>query len=109
MQQQYLQNPEILACFINSLSRERFHRYLRAAEQGAIEAISLYLWNIRVSQSLYVYLQSWEICLRNRIDTFLRWKHGEDWPYASRFLRNLKGDDRRRLTEAIERQKQNRG
>lgn len=75
-----------------------------------MDAIQLYQWNAKISQSLYIYLQSWEICLRNKINEFLIWKYKESWPYErDRAVRNLKGDDRRRLSETILRQERDRG
>lgn len=61
------------------------------------------------SPSPYIYLQAWEICLRNKINDFLTWKYNEGWPYENdRAVRNLKGDDRRRLSETILRQERDR-
>lgn len=62
-----------------------------------------------LSQSLYTYVQAWEVCLRNKLDVFFTWKFGQNWPYNPRFVRNLGNNDRRRLREAIERQEKDRG
>lgn len=98
-------NSDFAALFKRSLSAPRFGTYLSAADNDDANAINLYQWNSRISQSFYIYLQSWEICLRNKLNAFLIWKYNEGWPYESnRVLRNMKGDDRRRLQETISRQ-----
>ena len=110
MQESFVDKPELIAMFKKSLSAPRFGTYLIAAQGNEIKAIELYQWNALVAQSLYIYLQSWEVCLRNKIADFLIWKYKEAWPYdQKRALRNLKRDDKRRLDEAIVRQERNRG
>lgn len=92
-----------------SLSAPRFVRYLDATGFDDRQALALYQWNALLSQSLYIYIQCWEICLRNKLDSFLRWKYTEKWPYdTTRFVRNLAGNDKKRLAETISRQKSQR-
>lgn len=103
-------SPEIVNSMKASLSAPRFSRYLSECGGNEEHALRLYQWNSLVSQSLYVYMQSWEVCLRNKLNDFLCWKYNASWPYdASRAVRNLKSDDQRRLTETIRRQQQARG
>ena len=94
----------------DSLSHARFAGYLASASGDENGAMELYRWNALIAQSLYVYLQCWEITFRNRSDSFLRWKFGaNDWPYDTRrTIRNLARDEQRRLTEAVYRQERKR-
>lgn len=109
MQQIFEGEPELRADFIDLLSRERFARYLQEARGDEAEAVALYCWNMRVAQSLYIYLQCWEIALRNRLNAFLSWKYGANWPYDERrFGRNLTKNDERRLAETRSRQERER-
>jgi len=95
--------------FKKSLSDPRFGTYLSATKGDEIEAIKLYQWNSKVSQSLYIYLQAWEVTLRNKVNEFLTWKYKETWPYDHiRAVRNFKSDDQRRLAETITRQERDR-
>ena len=109
MQEEFNSNPVLVAQFKQSLSAPRFSRYLREAKGDEIRAVALYQWNSKISQSLYIYLQTWEICLRNRVNDFLIWKYGVDWPLDSqRFIRQLKKNDKARVLEAVERQRRER-
>lgn len=62
-----------------ALSLERFGRYLDWAEGERPRAISLYTLNTRVSESLYVPLQTLEVVLRNRIHSVMATDRGEAW------------------------------
>ena len=108
--QDFLALPdEIVKSMVKSLSAPRFGRYLATCGDVERDALVLYQWNALVSQSLYVYIQCWEVCLRNKLNEFLTWKYNEAWPYDdARAVRNLKGDDQRRLREAKERQERER-
>ncbi|HZG28506.1 MAG TPA: Abi family protein [Ensifer sp.] len=109
MQEIFGQNVKTRRDFISLISRERFARYLAASNGDEAEAIKLYCWNMRIAQSLYVYLQCWEVALRNRFNGFLSWKYKSNWPYdEARFVRNLTSDDKRRLTETKSRQERDR-
>jgi hypothetical protein len=102
-------SPEIVNSMKASLSPARFGRYLATCGNDEDYAMRLYQWNSLVSQSLYIYSQAWEVCLRNKLNNFLCWKYNEAWPYDSgRAVRNLKGDAQRRLRETIERQERDR-
>ncbi len=91
-----------------ALSEPRFARYLHASDGNISAALRLYLWNSKLSESLYIPLQMWEVALRNKLHTFLCWKFSLDWPRDERALRQLTRFDRRRVHEAIERQRQRR-
>lgn len=93
----------------DSLSQARFARYLATAGGNEASAMELYEWNTLMAQSLYVYLQCWEITFRNKVDSFLRWKFGSEWPYDdNRAVRTLTNDEKRRLNETKTRQAQQR-
>ncbi len=110
MQDFSAQFPEIVNSMKKSLSAPRFGGYKAACSGDEEKALALYQWNSLISQSFYVYIQSWEICLRNKLNDFLTWKYTEGWPYETqRAVRNLKGDDQRRLSETIKRQEVGRG
>lgn len=109
MQEPWANDPEIVASLKRSLSAPRFNRYLVDAKEEEKKALALYQWNVRLSQSLYVYIQCWEVCLRNTLDQFLRWKFSVDWPYDEpRAVRQLKGNDKTRLADARRRQEADR-
>ncbi|MEM5492467.1 hypothetical protein [Hoeflea sp. AS16] len=109
MQDIFKDNPDGRSEFIALASRERFARYLQATNGDEAKAVALYCWNMRIGQSLYVYLHCWEIALRNRCNGFLSWKYNKNWPYDdARFFRNLTTDDKRRLSETKARQERDR-
>lgn len=104
--QDFLDHPlEVVMSMKESLSGPRFRRYLASCDGDELKAMRLYQWNALISQSLYVYLQCWEVCLRNKLNDFLCWKYDEGWPYDDRrAVRNLAGDNQRRLAETKVRQ-----
>lgn len=104
MQATFGENISLLDDFKNSISLPRFLTYKNIANGDELRAIELYQWNARLSQSLYIYLQGWEVCLRNKLNSFLVWKHNSNWPYDDRAVRQLNGNDTRRLREAKSRQ-----
>ena len=109
MQEIFRANPHLVATLKNSLSQSRFQRYIDENNGDEIEAIRLYQWNSMISQAIYIYLQCWEVCLRNKINDFLSWKYGASWPYDGvRAMRIMKADDRKRVSETIIRQERER-
>ena len=110
MQEFSTASPDIVKNMKGSLSAPRFGRYKSSCNGDEAKALKLYQWNSLVSQSLYIYIQCWEVCLRNKLNEFLKWKYSASWPYEeTRAVRNLKGDDKRRLRETKERQERDRG
>lgn len=73
------------------------------------EALLIYHWNSQLAQSLYLPLQSWEISLRNRLNSFLCWKFNSKWPYDPKAIRNFAHSDRDKIEKTISRQRQDRG
>lgn len=109
MQEKFLTNPELTHGFVNSLSQERFSTYRKIAKGDDVRAVKLYKWNSDLCQSLHYSMQCWEICLRNKLNNFLAWKFGHNWPYDEvRAVRQLTNNDRRRVREARERQERDR-
>ncbi len=106
MQRIFADNQEAVKLFRATLSDARFASYLAESNGNEIDAINLYLWNARLSQSMYFPLQTWEIALRNKLNTFMSWKYSSDWPYNSVALRQLTGHENRKLKETIDRQRQ---
>lgn len=95
---------------IRSLSQPRFARYLTATGRDTIRALKLYSWKSQLSKELYIYLQAWEICLRNKLNDFLVHRYGRSWPYDTTGLgRQLTGPDKERLSQARQRQERIRG
>ncbi len=110
LQAPFLPDDAAMAMFIASISPARFARYETACNGDKRKAIDLYFVNAKLSQSLYLNIQTWEIALRNKLSGFLRWKYGPDWPFDPiKLERNLTANDRRRLSDAVERQRQSRG
>jgi len=92
------------------LGKARFKRYLTAYEGDKTAALRLYMWNAQISQAFYLPLQIWEIGLRNKLNDFLCWKYGPDWPSdETRAVRQLKSVDQQTLREASQKQLRLRG
>lgn len=62
-----------------ALSLERFARYVTWAGGDRERALALYTLNTKVSEALYIALQTLEVSLRNRIHTVMAAAHGERW------------------------------
>jgi len=92
----------------NSLSIPRLGKYLNEGKGDLTHALEIYRWNARLSQSLYIYVQAWEVCLRNKLSEFLTWKYNATWPYDPRFTRNLNRNDNTRVRDCISRQESDR-
>jgi Abi-like protein len=109
MQEKFCYEIDAVSQLRDSLSKPRFNTYVKATNGNEIAAIELYEWNMRISQSMYIYLQTWEIVLRNKLNEFLCWKFNADWPYDERrAVRNLAGREKKKLFDAIERQQRER-
>lgn len=110
MQGDWKHSNDLVTSLAASLTSARFARYQEACNGDPLLAVALYEWNARLSQSLYIAIQAWEVTLRNKLDGFLRWKYNSGWPYdLQRARRNFQGHDRRRLEETIQREEKRRG
>jgi len=105
MQAIFLGNEERVKAFRETISEARFSRFLKAADGDLFHAIDLYYWNAQLCQCFYMPLQTWEVSLRNRLNSFLIWKYKHGWPHNEVCLRTLKGNEKRRLEEAKDRQR----
>ena len=109
MQEILADNPQLLKDLKSSISEPRLNRYVNMSNGDEEKAILLYQWNSQLSQSLYIYLQGWEVCLRNKLNFFLIWKYGKNRPYdQDRFVRQLTREDKKRLSKSIKRQEADR-
>jgi hypothetical protein len=91
-------DPATLAAFKQSTSPARFSTYLAATRHDELKALELYFWNVRLAGELMFVLQTFEVCLRNRLNEYLTSRFGPRWPGDPRALRQLTAHDRRRLT-----------
>jgi hypothetical protein len=109
MQAPTIDTPPKIAQFRVILSEPRFSRYLGDASGNEQAAVNLYHWNSELSKALYPSLQMWEIALRNKLNTFLCWKFGNNWPFdATRALRQLRSSEVLKVKEAVDRQRRQR-
>ncbi len=65
--------------FEKALSPERLKRYLDACNNDTRKAMTLYRYNLRLSQEMFTILSCFEVTLRNAIDLRLRLSLGDDW------------------------------
>lgn len=104
MQAIFLENDQKVKAFMAAISKPRLTKYLQESNGDERHALLLYHWNSQLSQALYLPLQSWEIVLRNKVSQFLAFKYGTSrWHTDARALKNFSANDRRRLTDTIER------
>jgi hypothetical protein len=82
-----------------ALSLERFARYVAWAGGDRVRALDLYTLNTRLSEALYVPLQTLELALRNRIHTVMAAAHGERWFERDGLLQTL--HQREQVVEVI--------
>jgi hypothetical protein len=105
MQHNFWKDAHLRSQFVQSLSQPRFARYLSEAGHDPSRALKLYEWNPHLSREFYLYLQAWEICLRNQLNDFLIHRYGRSWPYdTAGLVRQLSGTDEERLSRARQRQ-----
>lgn len=65
--------------FEELISRERMQRYLDACNSNTRKAMTLYRYNIRLSQELLAAVGCFEVTLRNKINNQLANQYGTDW------------------------------
>lgn len=65
--------------FEQALSTERLKRYVEACNDNSRKAMTLYRYNLRLSQEIFTILSCFEVTLRNAIDLRLRMTLGENW------------------------------
>lgn len=104
MQAIFLEDEAKVNAFVQAISKPRLSKYLQETTGNLRQALLLYHWNSQLSQALYLPLQSWEIALRNKLNSFLCYKYDEHWPHNPKAVRNLTHKDRKRLQTTIDRQ-----
>lgn len=72
---------------IQTLSVERFGKYLLAAGGDTDRAIRLYVWNAHVGEAFHTPIQTVEVALRNSVNHALVAKFGPEWWQNPVFLR----------------------
>ena len=108
-QVEFLESRKSAEAFGETLSGARFEKYLVAAGGNQERAICIYMSNAKLSMSLYLGVQIWEVALRNRLNDFLCWKFGYDWPFEEvRALRSFNRTDERRVREVVKQQRRRR-
>ena len=65
--------------FESIISPERMRKYNVACGGNTAKAMTLYRYNLRLSQEMYVVVSCFEVALRNRIDAVMKAKWGNDW------------------------------
>lgn len=65
--------------FEDTISPERMHRYLAACNFDTRKAMTLYRYNIRLSQELLAVVCCFEVSLRNKINKQFVSQYGNDW------------------------------
>ena len=65
--------------FEDAISPERMHRYVSACANNTKRAMTLYRYNLRLSQEMYAIISCFEVSLRNRINKEMKMNHGNDW------------------------------
>ena len=60
-------------------SPERMRKYRVACNNDTHKAMTLYRYNLRLSQEMFAVVSYFEVALRNRIDSLMKDKWGNDW------------------------------
>lgn len=69
----------VFAEFEKIISTERLRKYVIACKNDTRHAMTLYRYNLRLSQEMFVVIGIFEVALRNRIDSVLKTVYGNDW------------------------------
>lgn len=65
--------------FESALSTQRLQRYIDACNGDSRKAMTLYRYNLRLSQEMFTLVSCFEVTLRNAIDKHLTLSLGADW------------------------------
>ena len=65
--------------FEDAFSSERMGKYLSACNSDTRKAMTLYRYNLQLSQEMFTLISCFEVALRNRIDKQLKASLGVDW------------------------------
>lgn len=67
------------ADFEKIMSSQRMERYLTACGRDTRKAMTLYRYNLQISQEMFTIVSCFEVALRNAIDRKLTENLGEEW------------------------------
>lgn len=65
--------------FEDAISPERMHRYLLACNNDTRRAMTLYRYNLKLSQEMFTLISCFEVSLRNKINKEMVARFGNDW------------------------------
>lgn len=65
--------------FQQIFSPERMRKFCVACNNDTRKAMTLYRYNLRLSQEMFVVVSCFEVTLRNRIDNLMKVRWGNDW------------------------------
>lgn len=65
--------------FERIMSKPRMNRYLKAVNGDTRKAMTLYRWNLHLSQEMFTIISCFEVALRNAIDRHYKAQHGDEW------------------------------
>ena len=91
-----------------SISNDRLGTYLTAAGFSEERALRLYVWNAYVGEAFHLPIQGVEVGLRNRVNSALCAKFGQDWWNERKFL-TIADRERKIDIETAQRRIKNRG
>ena len=60
-------------------SKKRMEKYLNACNGDTRRAMTLYRYNLRLSQEMFTLISCFEVSLRNKIDKQLTFRFGDEW------------------------------
>ncbi|NJK58560.1 MAG: Abi family protein [Pleurocapsa sp. SU_5_0] len=102
MQPKYSYTRPKTTSLAKSISPARLSTYGRLSNGTKADAIHLYYWNMSLSQSLYIPIQTLEVSLRNIVSNSISSVFGQDWYLQARFKKTLDGWANTSLEKAIE-------
>ena len=65
--------------FEDIISQQRMRKYLLACNNDSKKAMTLYRYNLKLSQEMFTLISCFEVALRNKIDKQLTANLGNDW------------------------------
>ena len=65
--------------FEHIISAERMRKYVVACGGDTRRAMTLYRWNLKLSQEMFTMISCFEVALRNKIDAEMKQHWGNDW------------------------------
>ena len=65
--------------FEQVISPERMRRYLIACHNDSRKAMTLYRYNLKLSQEMFTIISYFEVALRNKIDVEMKSHYGNNW------------------------------